>query len=174
MRPLLFACAVIALGAVAAPGLFERYLSVSLRPVAVDRQPATADDVRPPTAGGHVVEVRADASGHYYVEALVNLAPVRLMVDTGATVVALRQSDAEAAGILLNERDFERPVQTANGTANAAEVVLDSVAVGDIEVRRVRALVIPDARLSISLLGASFLHSLERVEVTDGTLVFEN
>jgi aspartyl protease family protein len=96
------------------------------------------------------------------------------MVDTGATVVALRQSDAQAAGIRPRRTDFNNPVQTANGTTMAAEAVLDSVIVQDVEVRNIRALVIPDEQLSISLLGGSFLNGLQRFEVADGTLIFEN
>ena len=104
----------------------------------------------------------------------INARPVHLMVDTGATVVALRQSDAVSAGIRLMPGDFTNPVQTANGTTMAAETEIDSIMVEDIEVQRIRALVLPDDQLSISLLGASFLNGLERYEVADGTLIFEN
>jgi aspartyl protease family protein len=88
--------------------------------------------------------------------------------------VALRASDARSAGIRPRDADYVFPVQTANGTTNAAETTLDSVSVDDIEVRNVRALVIPDDQLSVSLLGGSFLHGLDRFEVADGTLVFED
>ncbi len=89
-------------------------------------------------------------------------------------MVALRQSDAHLAGIRPRPGDFDRPVQTANGTAYGAEAELDSVAVRDVEVGGVRALVLPDHQLSVSLLGASFLNRLERFEVSGGTLIFEN
>ncbi len=120
------------------------------------------------------MEVKAERDGHFYVDALVNFRPVRLMVDTGATVVALRVSDAEAAGIRVRDADFVNPVQTANGTTNAAEAMLESISVSDIELRNVRALIVPDEQLSVSLLGGSFLHGLRRFEVADGTLIFEN
>ena len=90
------------------------------------------------------------------------------------TVVALRQSDAEAVGIRVHDGDFTRPVATANGTAYAAEAELDSVAVREVEIGRVHALILPDDQLAISLLGASFLNRLARFEVQDGTLIFEN
>jgi aspartyl protease family protein len=96
------------------------------------------------------------------------------MVDTGATVIALRESDAAAAGIRPRGADFEHPVATANGTTYAARAELDSVAVRDIEVSGVRALILPDDQLSISLLGGSFLNRLARFQVADGTLIFEN
>jgi aspartyl protease family protein len=125
-------------------------------------------------AGPRQVEIKAERDGHFYVDAEINMRPVRLMVDTGATVVALRMSDAQAAGLRPRQADFINPVQTANGTTMAAETMLDSIVVEDVEVRDIRALVIPDDQLSISLLGGSFLNGLERFEVADGTLIFEN
>jgi aspartyl protease family protein len=126
------------------------------------------------SSAGREVEIKAGRDGHFYVDASVNLRPVRLMVDTGATVVALRASDAAAAGIRVREADYVNPVATANGTTNAAEATLDSVSVDDIEVRHVRALVIHDDQLAVSLLGGSFLHGLRRFEVKDDILTFEN
>jgi aspartyl protease family protein len=171
MRPLLVASLLIAGFAVAMPSIFTSYMEPSARP----RSAASAvSDVPSRKPQGRQVEVKAGRDGHFYVVAEVNFRPVRLMVDTGATVVALRVSDAETAGIRLRDADFVNPVQTANGTTNAAEALLESVSVNDIELRNVRALVIPDDQLSVSLLGGSFLHGLRRFEVADGTLIFEN
>ncbi len=173
MRPLLVASLLIAGFAVALPSIFKSYMEPSARPrsagSAVSEVPTSEH-----SSAGRQVEVKAGRDGHFYVVAEVNFRPVRLMVDTGATVVALRVSDAEAAGIRLRDADFVNPVQTANGTTNAAEALLESVSVDDIELRNIRALVIPDDQLSISLLGGSFLHGLRRFEVADGTLIFEN
>jgi aspartyl protease family protein len=175
MRSLLLASAVIALAAVSAP----KYLSALNSRSAPDGDRPAAEDPAPDPAiarrdGGRTVEIAIAEDGHFYVEADVNFRPVRLMVDTGATVIALRESDALAAGLRLNARDYRLPVGTANGTAYAAEVDLESIAVADIEIRDLRALVLPDDQLSVSLLGASFLNRLERFEIDDGTLVFEN
>ena len=120
------------------------------------------------------VEVKAGPNGHFLVNAEVNFASVRFMVDTGASMVALRQSDAEAIGIFLGNSDFSHPVSTANGRAFGAKVELESVAVEGIDVERVSALVLPDHLLGISLLGNSFLSRLERFHVADNMLVMEN
>jgi aspartyl protease family protein len=64
-------------------------------------------------------------------------------------------------------------VKTANGTVRAAPTRLDEVEVGDIVLRDVAALVLPDAALSDNLLGLSFLSRLRRFEYTDGKLVLE-
>ncbi len=184
MRGLLFASAVIALVAVSAPSLLTRYMGGAVsagshtpsrealaRARGEEEQPSSRESS---THGApRQVTIDAERDGHFYVDAEINFRPVRLIVDTGATVVALRESDAATAGIRPRPGDFVHPVQTANGTTNAAEATLDSVSVDDIEVRNVRALVLPDDQLSISLLGASFLNGLQRFEVADGSLVME-
>src|SRR5688572_27353228 len=172
MRQLLFACIVIAVTAAAAPGLFTRYIEGRSGGAPAAEEAASAGSGSP--VGARQVQIEAERDGHFYVDAEINFRPVRLMVDTGATVIALRQSDAAAAGIRPRPADFEHPVQTANGTAYAAAASLDSVAIRDIEVSGVRALILPDDKLSMSLLGGSFLNRLARFEVADGTLIFEN
>ncbi|MYZ48682.1 TIGR02281 family clan AA aspartic protease [Propylenella binzhouense] len=170
MRNLLVLSVLIALAAASVPGIVARYAApadglVGERPNG--RQAAKA-------AGPRRIAIRAGADGHYYVDAAINLRPIRLMVDTGATVVVLRQSDAARVGLRTVRADFSHPVQTANGTTYGAETTLDSVAVSDIDVGDVRALVIPDAQLGMSLLGASFLNRLGRFEVSNGTLILED
>ena len=106
MRGLLLTSVCLAVAAMAAPGLVERYVGGSGADGVAGRmqasaQESSADPVRP----GYV-EVAAENDGHFYVDAEMNFARVRLLVDTGATVTALRQSDAEAAGIRLIAADF--------------------------------------------------------------------
>lgn len=183
MRGLLFTSIAIVLVAVSAPSVLTRYIEPERAGArthdsnAASREQAAREAVqsqeRSYPAGRQVV-VRAARDGHFYVDAQVNFRRVRLMVDTGATVVALRRSDAAAAGIRPQPGDFRHPVQTANGTTAAAEAVLASVMVDDIAVHNVRALILPDEQLAISLLGGSFLHGLERFEVSDGTLILED
>ena len=171
MRPLIIACALIVLAALAVPDILQRRLGPP-RPEAAAEASAAG---KPPSIRlARTVEVEAARDGHFYIEAEVNRQEVRFMVDTGATAVALRQTDAEAAGIRVHRLDFNRPVRTANGTTYAAPVELDSIAVADLEVSSVPALVLPDEQLGISLLGGSFLNRLRRFEVADGVLVLEN
>jgi aspartyl protease family protein len=176
MRSLLLLSVAIAMLAVAAPHLITRF-AVSpdtAASVVEDRNSGAGKAAQSRLAGSRQVEIAAERDGHFYVDAAINFRPVRLMVDTGASVVALRQSDAVAGGIRPRAADFDQPVATANGTAYAAVADLDSVTVRDIELRGVRALILPDEQLSISLLGGSFLNRLARFEVERGTLIFED
>jgi len=102
------------------------------------------------------------------LDAAVNGANVRFMVDTGATPVALTMRDAMAAGISRHELVFNRRMSTANGTTLAAAVKLRELRVGQLSVTDVPAVV--HENLQMSLLGQSFLTRLDSYEMRDGVL----
>ena len=64
-------------------------------------------------------------------------------------------------------------VSTANGTVKAARTRLAMIELGDLIVRDVEALVLPDSALSENLLGLSFLSKLKRFEYANGRLLLE-
>lgn len=101
----------------------------------------------------------ADQRGHFFATGIVNGAPVRFMVDTGATLVALGAGDAARAGV-----DYRRGqpmvVMTANGAVQAWRVKLSSLQLGNITLRDVDA-AIQGEDTPIALLGMSFLNFLE-------------
>lgn len=123
----------------------------------------------PVRSGGE--ELKAHADGHYYARAEVNGRPLDVMVDTGASMVALTYEDAERSGLRLRPSDFTARVSTANGTAAVAPVTLDRVSIGRITVRNVRAAVCERGRLERTLLGMSFLSRLARVDISQGRLM---
>ena len=98
---------------------------------------------------------------------------VPVLVDTGASMVVLRESDAANAGIRPRSSDYTALVSTANGKVKAAPATLDRIEAGGITVFDVPALVLPDDVLGTNLLGMSFLSRLKRYEVADGRLVLE-
>ena len=114
-------------------------------------------------------QVARAADGHYWAEANIDGRAVRVLVDTGASVVALTREDALRLGLKLAPADFNRSVQTASGPARAAAVTLGSVAVAGAEVREVQALVVEQG-LGQSLLGMSYLGRLSAFEATPATL----
>lgn len=111
-------------------------------------------------------------NGRFATDARVDGRPIAFIVDTGASQIALRASDAASLGYHPREHDYTIRVSTANGEGRAAAIELSRVEVGEIIVRDVPALVIPDAALSVNLLGMSFL---SRVRWTQerGQLVLE-
>ncbi len=122
---------------------------------------------------GSVVEIDALDNGHFNAEAEVNGRSIEVMIDTGATMVALSYEDAETAGFRLSDSDFTRAVSTANGVARVAPVTLDRVSIGNITVRDVPAAVAERGRLKTSLLGMSFLSRLSRFDMRSGRLVMQ-
>jgi len=144
------------------------------------RASPVAEAGRPSAANAMVTEgnsrsviIPRDSRGHFLVDARVDGRPMGFMVDTGASVIALTESDAARLGIHPSRSEFSAQVRTANGTVRAAPMRLDMVEVGDIVVRDVPAVVLPDEALSGNLLGLSFLSRLRRFEYAEGKLVLE-
>ena len=117
-----------------------------------------------PATGGPAQVLRA-ADGHYWADALIEGRAVRVMVDTGASVVALTRDDAARLGLKLLAEDFSATVITASGPVRAAPVQLQAVAVAGARVERVQALVV-EAGLPHSLLGMSYLGRLSSFSAT--------
>ena len=125
---------------------------------------APAPAVRTAVAGNGFAsqELTRAGDGHFYVDAQVNGARIRFLIDTGASVVALTPADAQRAGIALpSER---RSAETAGGTVEVIPVSIERLAIGPIEARDVRGAV-ADA-LPVSLLGQSFLSQVATVEIS--------
>lgn len=117
------------------------------------------------------VRISAARDHQYYVDADVNRRTANFLVDTGASYVAMRDSDARNAGINTAWTDYTYPVRTANGETKAAFVTLDEVEINGIRIEGVKAFILPDDQLAINLLGMSFLSRLESVEARAGELV---
>ena len=112
--------------------------------------------------------LRARNDGHVVVTAFVNDVPVRFLVDTGATSVALTPQDAARAGV-AGGLNYSLTVSTANGLSRAAPVTLRGIRISTLEVNDVDAQVM-QASGGISLLGQSFLNRLRSYQMRDGVL----
>lgn len=118
---------------------------------------------RPGTAGGGrapQATLAADGRGHFIAESQVNGAPIRFLVDTGATMVAIPGAEARRMGLAFTHAR-KGVVQTANGPVPVYYVKLDSVKVGEIELLNVDAVVLDGGGLAQPLLGMSFLNRVE-------------
>lgn len=115
--------------------------------------------------------VAADYRGHYIVHPSVDNYRIKMMVDTGASIVALTAADAQALGIRSDAGSRKMTLNTANGTVTGYRVMLREIRLGDIVVRNVDAVVLPERALSMSLLGNSFLGKLQGYEVQTGRMV---
>ncbi|MFZ1742446.1 MAG: TIGR02281 family clan AA aspartic protease [Pontixanthobacter sp.] len=119
-------------------------------------------------AGAHVLQ--RGNGGHFYADAMVEGAQIHFIVDTGASVVALTGSDAEAAGLSWDEAEITSIGTGASGTVYGVPTNLSEVELGGIVRRNIPAVIIPEG-LQISLLGQSFLSQIGSVEMRDDKMV---
>jgi aspartyl protease family protein len=124
-------------------------------------------------SNSRTVVIAPSRGGHFRAEGRVDGRRINFMIDTGASVIALKAEDAATLGIRPTERDYAAMVRTANGAVRVAPVELDTVEIEDLEVHNVAAVVLPPGAVSESLLGLSFLRRLRRFEYADGKLVLE-
>lgn len=120
---------------------------------------------------GRVARIERDRSGHYVASARLNGRRYDVLVDTGATMVAINETTARRLGIKLTNADFRYRVRTANGIAEAARAMIDEVKIGRVIVHDVPATVARDGALSTILLGMSFLNRLKKFEFESNRLV---
>ncbi|MDL2397749.1 TIGR02281 family clan AA aspartic protease [Rhizobium mayense] len=115
--------------------------------------------------GGQEVILHKLLNGHFEAQVMINGQPIDMLVDTGASTIALSQRDAERVGIIPENLTYSMTVVTANGRTRAAPVELGSVAIGPIQRRDVKATVAEDGKLDQSLLGMSFLETLGSMQM---------
>ena len=147
---------LIFVGALAGVGLWQ-----DIRRDVIPRQSVLSDGR---------IEVPAAADGHFYLMAEVNGVPVRFVVDTGASEMVLTWADAQRTGLDPARLVFLNQARTANGTVATAPVTLDSVTLGPVEDRGVRALV-NRGEMDVSLLGMGYLNRFEAIEMRRDLLV---
>lgn len=119
---------------------------------------------------GGAISVPRAPDGHFYLTLQINGAPIRFVVDTGATQIVLSREDAVTAGIDPGLLIFSGRAMTANGTVETAPVRLDTVVLEDHVETGVPA-VVNGGDLPESLLGMSYLGRFARLEIADGRLL---
>lgn len=146
----------------AAPALQQRVAAAS---------PA-ATPAAPPKPTGAAVVLPAGRGGHYVAGFDVNGRRISMLVDTGASVVALSHEDALKVGLTPFPSDYTIPMSTANGVIKAARKTLSEVRIDSIVVRDVAAVVMPPGAMQGSLLGMSFLQRLSGFEIVGGDRLY--
>jgi aspartyl protease family protein len=155
-------------GLVAAYGYRTEVQRVGMQAIAYLVPGTVVDGDQPGTA-----MAARSRDGHFRVRAAVNGASIRFVVDTGATSVVLTERDAQTAGIDISSLSYDARISTANGMSTAAPILLEDIAVGDITVRRVQALVARPGQLETSLLGNSFLGRLATLTIEGDRLTLK-
>ena len=173
--------AVLSVLAVSAPRLAPGLLSAVLHPKPdATGESATPVAVRPaplpPLQVRHndsfrQVALSANPEGHFVADAVIDGGRVTVMVDTGATMVALTGATARRLGLDPAQSAYRQRLSTANGVVMAARATLSEVRLGNVVLRDVAAVIVPGEALPVDLLGMSFLSRLSKFEIADGQLV---
>ena len=137
----------------------RQVLRVGDAPVSVGRS-APAQD----TSAQRIV-LTADAMGHFMPPGQINGRSVQFMVDTGATMVILSESDARRINLDYS-KGRKVNINTANGSVIGHQLRLDSVRVGTAQVHGVDAVVLPQS-MPYVLLGNSFLTRFQMQRTND-------
>ena len=136
-----------------------------------DEGAATSPSAADSASFDRIAHLEAADNGHFYADVTIDGRTINVVVDTGATGVALTYEDAERIGLTIRDSDYTHFSRTANGTARIAPVHLDEVRLGDITVRNVEAYVTEPGALFATLLGMTFLSRLSRVDIRGKELV---
>lgn len=115
------------------------------------------------------VRLQPVSGGHYMARAIINGRYIDVMVDTGATMVAMNSNHAAQLGINLDNAT-QGYSSTASGMVSTKMVTLPSVSIGNVTRNAVAAAVIEGNFPEIVLLGNSFLSGMD-MRVEGGILV---
>lgn len=144
----------------------ERGLAMS-EASAVQQSSSRSDGVRS-------VTLKRAPDSHFYAEARMNGQPIKVMVDSGASMVALRRVDAQKMGINVDSLPIKGEARTAGGVVPMRVLTLREVDVGGIRLENVAAAIVdlpPDQDMPATLLGQSYLSRLASMEVRGDEMV---
>lgn len=114
------------------------------------------------------VQLQRNENGHFYADVDINGAQVHMLVDTGATGIALSRDDARKAGIATSIGMNDVVGQGADGSVHGEYVTVDKMSLGGKTVEHMNAIVLNNG--DQSLLGQAFLSQFVSVEIHGDTM----
>jgi aspartyl protease family protein len=124
----------------------------------------------PQEVTGTEVRIQMARDGHFWANVTINGVPRRLLIDSGATVTALSERTAAAAGVGGSVAPMPVVLQTANGMAPARTGSVDELRLGNIVARDLKVVVSP-AFGDMEVIGMNFLSKLASWRVEGRTLI---
>jgi aspartyl protease family protein len=130
---------------------------------------ASAMEVREPL--DNAIELDREPDGHFYADVRVNGATLHMLVDTGASIIALSREDARAAGLATSIGMPEVVGRGADGEVHGEMATLDRVSLGQKDAEGLSAVILDSGEQS--LLGQSFLSKFDKVEIRGDKMLLE-
>jgi aspartyl protease family protein len=115
------------------------------------------------------VILKRNSAGHYVTNGSINNIEVTLLVDTGATDIAVPENIARELGL---SKGLPIQVSTANGISRAWLTTIDSLKIGDIQLFNLKASINPGMNHSDEvLLGMAALRHLDFSQKGDSLIL---
>lgn len=147
----------------------SRQLAAAVRPTQnIAPPPLASRPGEPMLVPGQSIDLRRAADGHFYANTTVNGQPVAMLVDTGASTVALTIGDAQRLGLAIDPATFQVVGTGASGPVRGAAVMLDGVTLAHRQIGPIAAVVLEG--LDRSLLGQTFLSRMDSVQIAGDTM----
>jgi len=163
----LFSAIAGRLGTSGDPTAFDRAAKPSAASLAMGGEPISSRAETSSSGAEMVLERGSD--GHFYADVEINGAPVHMLVDTGASGVALSRDAARSAGIATSIGMNEVVGEGAGGSVHGEQVQIDRIRLGSVSMEGVSGVVL-DAG-DMSLLGQDFLKRFQSVEIRDDRMI---
>ena len=119
---------------------------------------------------GGETRVEMAPDGHFWLRAEINGRPANFLVDTGATLTAISEQTAEAAGLQPREGGLPVRMQTANGTIPADLTTIDELRFGNVAARGLDAIIAPGMGPT-NVIGMNLLSRLASWRVEGDTMI---
>jgi len=151
-------------------------LGATPRVMSAQTSPASSSVAAAPKAakkGSDVAYVRLDRHNSFSTDIEIEGKTFKAIIDTGASTVAIRYEDAKQLGVFRKGETWNRAVSTANGVGRAMTVRLNNLAIGDLMVYDVEAMVLSPGALGVNLVGMSLLRRLSKFEVRPDVIVLQ-
>ena len=137
---------------------FVPFLAPILQP---DHEPRVSE------GSDHIIRIKADASGHYYVKGSADGVPLDFMIDTGSTHVVVSKETAER--LHVGPLNFDLPTYTANGRIQNAQITIHKLTIGPYTVTDIPA-VVNGGEIDVPLLGMNWLSLFRSIEIENGVM----
>ncbi|MEA3078606.1 MAG: aspartyl protease family protein [Sphingomonadales bacterium] len=115
------------------------------------------------------VELQRSSDGHFYADVRINNVSVHMLVDTGASVIALSRDDARSAGLATSIGMNDVVGEGADGAVHGEFARLDKVELGPLSAEGLEAVVLNGGQQS--LLGQSFLSKFASVQIEGDRMI---
>jgi len=145
--------------------------SVNAGGEAAESEPSVSSSSEPAPANGDALDIPRSPDGHFYADVDLNGTKVHMLVDTGATEIALSREDARSAGIATSIGMPNVVGEGADGSIHGEVVTIDRVSLGNTTAEGMPAIVLNSG--GQSLLGQSFLARFASVEIHGDTMTLK-